>query len=97
MINIKEIIKKRFYIFLLSFSLLVSILIGYCNTKLMPMVIKYGSYECNDIMNRLINEVVSDNITEQIKNEILIITSGESTSLEFNTAALNSICATAIK
>lgn len=92
-----QIIKKRVFVFVFNLLIVSFVFIGYCNSQIMPIIMRYSTYECNNIISRLVNQVVSEDVTEQIKNEILIVEENENSSIEFNTAVLNSISAMAIK
>ena len=93
----KKQIKKKLFFFVLNLFIVSMLILNFLSNNLMPIFISYGKYQCNNISTKLINYVITEYMTEQIKDEIVINSDNEKISLDFNTSILNSIVSSSIK
>jgi len=95
--EIKTIIRRRLFLFFVNIIVIFVLVMKFLNDSLMPVILEYGRYQCSNISTKLINLVVEETITPKIKNEIIIYDENNVTTINFNTAVLNSISSNAVK
>jgi len=64
--------------------------ISYLNKILLPVFLEYGEYQCGNILTKIINVSVEENVTEQLKTK-MVVQNKENNSLDFNVDVLNSL------
>ncbi len=89
--------KRKIYFFILNLILVYIACINILKHQLLPNILKYGEYQCENISTKLINYTIEKNITEELKRKIVTYTDEEFTLIDFNTAILNSIMSKFIK
>lgn len=93
----KKTVKKRILFFFSSMVIVVCFLLGYVHSSLMPLIYEYGRYQCVNISTRLVNHVVSSQLSEQLKSKIIDYNKEDTFSISFNTSILNSIASNTTK
>ena len=93
----KDIVKKRIWFFFVNLFAVFVFLLQFLNESLMPGIYEYGRYQCKNISSRLINYIVSSQISEDIKSEIVVYNDEHNVSIDFNTSILNSVASNAVK
>lgn len=96
MIKFSEILKKRISLLLIIILIVTVCMTNFISKKLMPVVIEYGEYQCENIMTNLLNQTVNDIVIETVKKDIINYNESNKT-INFNTEILNSISTATIK
>lgn len=92
-----ESIRKKMLLFIFSVSFLSIFFVNVFNKKLFPNIYEYGRYKCINISTMLINSVVKEVVTDEIKEDIVVFDEGNLTTIDFNVPILNSLVAVAVK
>lgn len=84
--------RKKIFFHIFNVAVICFGLLTFAKKQLLPVFLKYGEYQNENICNRLINYVIEKDISDKVKNEIITTSkNGNITNLDFNTAILNSI------
>ena len=67
----KFVFRKKMFFFISCLVFCSFILLLHFNDKLVPIVISYGKYECENIMIQLTNNVVKENLNQNIREKII--------------------------
>lgn len=94
--DIRNVVKKRFMFFVMSISLFCYVFIKIFNDKFLPVIVRFGEYQCESISTRIINYVLSNQLSKDIEDKIILLEDNESPSIEINLAILNSIASNVI-
>lgn len=84
------IFKKKIFFFIFVLILCSSYIISSLSKSLLSCVEKYGEYGCENLVVKLTNELISETVSDDIKEE-LVDYENEYDILNFNVYALNSI------
>ena len=95
--NNKYLIKKRLLFFISNIVVVVLIVSKIFSDKLLPVFIEYGEYQCASISTRIINHVISNQISDGVDNQIVTYNNSDVASIDFNTSILNSISSNSIR
>ena len=87
----RQIIKKRIFAYLINVIFVLVVIFKILHVRFMPVIYKYGKYQCENITENLINVVLDELIIEELKGEIIKYDSGESNHFDFNVSILNSV------
>jgi len=91
MIDVKQIIIKRIMFFVVCLILCCYFIISFFNNELLPIFMDYGKYQSNNMMVSVLNIAIEEQLSESVKNNIIVETEDRFTSVNFNTDILNSI------
>ena len=83
-------IKKRLMFFFVNIILCSVILINYINKKLAPIFIEYGEYQCTNILAKIINISIEENVDQNLK-ERAVFQNENNNNIDFNVDILNSL------
>ena len=89
-------IKKRLIFFVMSVSLFSNLFVKVFDEKFLPVIVRYGEYQCESISTRIINYVLSNQLSKEIEDKIILFESNDSSSIEINSAILNSLASNVI-
>lgn len=87
--------KKKIMIYLFSIVVCSACILNWFSSSLMPVVVSYGDYECQNTIVSITNNVI-EQLNHMIKDESIIEFNEEESSLNYNVEILNSITITAI-
>lgn len=59
--------------------------------QLLPSIMKYGEYLCDNVSTKIINYAIANNISKDLKNQIVIMNEENLNFIDINTSILNSI------
>jgi len=83
-------IKRKLMFFFANVVICSAFFISYLNKILLPVFLEYGEYQCGNILTKIINVSVEENVTEQLKTK-MVVQNKENNSLDFNVDVLNSL------
>ena len=90
-----ELWKKKILLCLICIIVCSTCMLGWFSNRLMPVVMSYGDYECENMIINITNKIV-EQMNEIIKEESIVDFNEDRTTLNYNVEALNSINVMAI-
>ena len=90
-----KIFKRKILLFLSLLSIISAIIIRWLSLSLTPVIVKYGVYESENIVVKMVNGILDEMLTTEVENEIINYNE-DIISLNFNVSTLNSIYITMI-
>ena len=91
------IFKMKITTYVVSIIVAVLLFLNFFNNNLLSIYALYGKYQCNNISSKLINIVVEEQLTQDIKDKIVVYKNTDYSTLDFNTSVLNSVSNNIIK
>ena len=89
--------RKKIFLFLLCVCLVSVVFVNDFDKKLSPIIYEYGRHKCINISTMLINSVVKEVVTEEMKEEIVVCDEKNLTTIDFNVPILNSLTVLTVK
>ena len=89
--------KKKVFFYIMNIIIIYSISISILKIQMLPLIKQYGEHQCENIYTKILNYVIEENLTKEIKDKIVIYSNDEILSIDFNTSILNSISSNAIR
>ena len=87
----KEMIRKKIIFLIVNLIICVCLMLHFLSLNIMPIVIQYGEYECENLITKIANEVVKESIDEKVEYKIIEYNE-KMMVLDFNVEIINSIC-----
>ena len=90
-----DLCKKKLGLLLCAIVICTVFILNWLNVRLLPVVVTYGDYECENMLINVTNEIVKQ-LNNQIKKESIVTYDDETSSLKYNVEILNSLSVSAV-